>query len=364
MEQFTTIPHAETVPLVESNEAPNQKLPPGEWLKENLFSTVGNSIVTVVVGAIAVVVLIAGLDWVINADFKIVRDNLRIFMVGQFPRDELWRPWASGYVLLLGLGLTSGALAHNAYDTAIIQDLPAVKESLLSLVRRFWAIIAVLVFFVSFARTLPPYIGLAAAVLLIVAAREIGWRMPTSIRARSVFIGAALFIISMLILAGTSNLGGLTLGAVAFAWALSEVGRRDLPSGIIGLGIRGGVALAAGVIVFFIQKAIPHDGFGWEDWGGLHISLFTTVLGITLGMPFGILLALGRKSNLPVLKTASVIYIEFITKGQTTGRGIFNATAEPGIAGLIGSPLCIAVLRVVNTAQVDQLFESKVLFVS
>lgn len=312
MEPFTTIPHADTVPIVELNEAPSQKLPPGEWLKENLFSTVGNSIITVVVGAIAILLLIAGLNWVIDAEFKIVRDNLRIFMVGQFPRDELWRPWASGYVLLLGAGLTSGALAHNAYDTAIVQDLPAAKESLLSLVRRFWAIIAVLIFFVSFARTLPPYIGLAAAFVLIVVAREIGWRLPASIRARAVFIGAALFVISMLILAGTSNLGGFALGAVAFAWALSEVGRRDLPSGIAGLGIRVGVALAAGIIVFFIQKAIPHDGFGWEDWGGLHISLFTTVVGITLGMPFGILLALGRKSNLPVLKTASVIFIEFV----------------------------------------------------
>lgn len=312
MEQFTAIPHAETVPIVEANQAPSQKLPPGEWLKENLFSTVGNSILTVVVGAIAILVLLAGLNWVIGADFKIVRDNLRIFMIGQFPRDELWRPWASGYVILLGSGLTAGAMAHNAYDTAIIQDLPAAKESLRSLVQRFWAIIAIMIFFVSFARTWQPYIGLVGALLLVVAAREIGWRLPANIRSRAVFIGAALFVISMLILAGTSNLGGLALGAVAFSWALTEVGRRDLPSGIAGLGIRGGVALLAGVIVFFIQKAIPHEGFGWEDWGGLHISLFTTVVGITLGMPFGILLALGRKSNLPVLKTASVIFIEFI----------------------------------------------------
>ena len=214
MEPFTTIPHADTVPIVELNEAPSQKLPPGEWLKENLFSTVGNSIITVVVGAIAILLLIAGLNWVIDAEFKIVRDNLRIFMVGQFPRDELWRPWASGYVLLLGAGLTSGALAHNAYDTAIVQDLPAAKESLLSLVRRFWAIIAVLIFFVSFARTLPPYIGLAAAFVLIVVAREIGWRLPANIRARAVFIGAALFVISMLILAGTSNLGGFARSAL------------------------------------------------------------------------------------------------------------------------------------------------------
>jgi len=310
--QITAIPHAETVPIVEASEAPSQKLPPGEWLKENLFSTVGNTILTILVGAIAILLLTAGLNWVIDADFAIIRANLRVFMIGQFPRDELWRPWASNYVLLLGWGLTAGALAHNSYDTAITQDLPAAKEPLRSLLRRFWAVIAVMIFFVSFARTLPPYIGLAVAFLIAIAAREIGWRLPASIRARAMYIGAALFIIALLILAGTSNLGGLALGAVAAAWALSELGRRDLPSGITGLGIRAGVALAVGGIVFFIQKAIPLEGFGWEDWGGLQISLFTTVLGITLGMPFGILLALGRKSDLPVFKTASVIFIEFI----------------------------------------------------
>jgi general L-amino acid transport system permease protein len=40
--------------------------------------------------------------------------------------------------------------------------------------------------------------------------------------------------------------------------------------------------------------------------------LFTSVVGISLGMPVGILMALGRKSDLPVLKTFSVIFIEFI----------------------------------------------------
>jgi general L-amino acid transport system permease protein len=65
-------------------------------------------------------------------------------------------------------------------------------------------------------------------------------------------------------------------------------------------------------VVYVVEVMIPYDGYGWANWGGLHITLFTTVLGISLGMPFGILLALGRRSNLPVIKTASVIFIEFI----------------------------------------------------
>ncbi|MCP3993083.1 MAG: ABC transporter permease subunit, partial [Actinomycetia bacterium] len=233
-------------------------------------------------------------------------------MIGQFPKDELWRPWVSGFVLVAGFGFLSGALGHNTYDANLAKDLPAAKSSWLQLLRRFWAIVAVLIFFVSFARTILPYVGLAVAFVLLIISREVGWRLSAAVRERAVYIGSALFVISMLIIAGTSTLGGIALGLIAAMWAANEVGRRDLGGGIRSLAIRWGVALAAMVVVFTIEVLIPHDGFGWEKWGGLHVTLFTTVLGITLGMPFGILLALGRRSELPVLKTASVIFIEFI----------------------------------------------------
>ncbi len=296
----------------EANKAPSQKLPPGEWLKKNLFSTPGNSIVTIIVGAIAAAALFFAARWVINSDFQIVRTNLRSFMIGQFPRDELWRPWASAYVLLAGIGLTSGALARSSYELSVSQELPAEKESILGLARRFWGIIAVMIFFVSFARTVLPFIGLAGAFALVIVAREVGWRLPASVRRSAAFIGASLVVISTLVLSGTSHLGGLVLGLIAFIWVLREVGRRDLPAGITGIAMRVAPALLAAIVVYVIQRAIPHEGFGWEDWGGLHITLFTTVVGITLGMPFGILLALGRRSDLPGLKTVSVLFIEFV----------------------------------------------------
>jgi general L-amino acid transport system permease protein len=300
------------VAINEANQAPSQKLPPREWLKKNLFSTTGNSIVSLIVLAIFLVAAILAFRWIVDKDFAIVRANLRSFMIGQFPRDELWRPWASGYVLMAALGLTSGALARSSYETAVSQDLPAEKESVKSLVRRFWAIIAVTVFFVSFARTALPFIGLAAAFVLVVAMRELGWRLPGVLQRDAGYIGATLLVISTLILAGTSPLGGLVLGLIAFVWALGELGRRDLPAGAAGLVMRVGPALGMAVVVYLVQLVIPLDGFGWEDWGGLHITLFTTVVGITLGLPFGILLALGRRSDLTVLKTASVIFIEFV----------------------------------------------------
>ena len=296
----------------ENQGAPSQKLPPGEWLKVNLFSDLKNSIISTVFGVIILLFLWWAIGWVIDADFKIVRTNLRIFMIGQFPRDELWRVWVSGYVLLTAGAFVSGALAHNAYDRAVAQELDAVKEPWSSLVRRFWAIIAVTIFFVSFARTILPYLGLALAFALVFIGREFGWRIAAAVRERAVFIGAVLFILSLLVLAGTSRLGGYALGLVVFVWGLSETGRRELPTTLAGRAIRYGVPLVAAVVVFAIEVAISFDGFGWEDWGGLHITLFTAVVGVTLGMPFGILLALGRRSDLPVIKTASVLFIEFV----------------------------------------------------
>ncbi|MFG1300191.1 amino acid ABC transporter permease [Xanthobacter sp. V3C-3] len=46
-------------------------------------------------------------------------------------------------------------------------------------------------------------------------------------------------------------------------------------------------------------------------WGGLLVTLVIAVTGITVSLPFGILLALGRRSKLPLVKIASIVFIEF-----------------------------------------------------
>jgi general L-amino acid transport system permease protein len=49
-----------------------------------------------------------------------------------------------------------------------------------------------------------------------------------------------------------------------------------------------------------------------EKWGGLILTLLLSVFGLTAAYPLGILLALGRQSHMPVIKTFSVFYIELI----------------------------------------------------
>ncbi|MBZ0275023.1 MAG: amino acid ABC transporter permease, partial [Anaerolineae bacterium] len=47
-------------------------------------------------------------------------------------------------------------------------------------------------------------------------------------------------------------------------------------------------------------------------WGGLLLTMILTVVGIIGSFPIGILLALGRRSNLPVVKLACTAYIELV----------------------------------------------------
>ena len=299
------------IPIV-SDAPPSNKLPTGEWIKTNLFSSAFNSILTIVILGVGLLLAFLLAGWVINSEWRIVRVNLRLFMVGRFPREELWRPWASGYLVLTAIGLTSGAVARSAHVMALEQDIPSKKESLASLVRRFWAILAIVVLYVSFARTALPFIGVVVALVLVVVMREIGWNLPAAIRRSAAFIGTLVLIASVFVLAGSSNLMGWTVGFVVFLWVGSELGGTNSDPGVAGLARRQVPALAAGVIAYFIVRAIPLEGFGWEDWGGLHLTLFTAVVGIVLGMPIGTLLAIARRSDLPLLQSVSVLFIEFV----------------------------------------------------
>ena len=298
--------------VVEDATPPSDKLPPGEWMKKNLFSSVFNSILTLVILGVGAVLVFLLVGWIISSDWEIVRVNLRLFMIGRFPREELWRPWASGYFVVTAIGLTSGAIARSAHELALEQELPTEKESLASLFRRFWAILAIMVFYVTFARTVLPFIGLAVAFVLLVAMRQIGWGLPKAVRRSAVFIGALLLLASVFVLAGSSNLMGWTVGFIVFLWVSSELGRSIVDSGMGGIAKRQGPALIAGIVAYFIVRLIPLEGFGWEDWGGLHLTLFTAVVGIVLGMPVGTLLAIARRSDLPLVQSASVLFIEFV----------------------------------------------------
>lgn len=47
-----------------------------------------------------------------------------------------------------------------------------------------------------------------------------------------------------------------------------------------------------------------------DSWGGLTLTLIIAFVGIVAALPFGVLLALGRQSSMPVIRTMCVVFIE------------------------------------------------------
>ena len=69
------------------------------------------------------------------------------------------------------------------------------------------------------------------------------------------------------------------------------------------------------VLVFVLLHGSPALGLPVVDtdlWGGIFVSLLVALVGIVFSLPAGVLLALGRRSQLPVVRFFSVVFIEFV----------------------------------------------------
>jgi general L-amino acid transport system permease protein len=229
------------------------------WVRENLARTPLDVALTLVFGLFLLWAVYRGLRFLlVTADWEIVRRNLRLFMVGQFPADQLWRPWAAAYVLAATLGLCAGVIAAVAATdprravqrTASRRPAASVRSGL----RRFWPLV--------------------------------------------------LFVVAMLVLIRTPLPGVLLIGLVGVVVATRALGRR-LPGLARWLGV-----IVASAVLLALQIVVAAGGVGWDDWGGLQLTLFVTVAGIALAFPMGVLAALGRRSSLPAIRIVSVGYIE------------------------------------------------------
>ena len=229
------------------------------WVRENLAQTPIDAALTIVFGLFLVWAAYRGLRFLlVTADWEIVRRNLRLFMVGQFPTDQLWRPWAAAYVLAATLGLCAGVIASVAATDPRRATTRATSRrpvaSVRSGLRRFWPLV--------------------------------------------------MFVVAMLVLIRTALPGVLLVGLVGVVIATRAAGRR-LPGLARWLGV-----IVAGSVLLALQIVVAAGGVGWDDWGGLQLTLFVTVAGIALAFPMGVLAALGRRSNLPAIRVVSVGYIE------------------------------------------------------
>jgi len=71
-------------------------------------------------------------------------------------------------------------------------------------------------------------------------------------------------------------------------------------------------------LYFFIAFVLVNGGlFGLEviptdKWGGLMLTIVVAAVGIVCSFPIGIIIAFGRASNLPIIRSVCVTYVEFI----------------------------------------------------
>jgi len=235
---------------------PERSLPPGRWVKENLFSSWFNGVLTVLLAALLGWALYKiGRFVFVDARWEIVEVNLTNILVFRFPREELWRLWVALYVLAAAFGLGAGVATRVRSED--VRQGRATPPARLMTLRRLGPLLAVVAVFLWFAKSVEATILVAGIAATWIAARAGGRFVPPRHARRA---GAAVLV---------------------------------------------GVAAAYLVVSAF-------GGVGWERWGGLLLTVFLAVGGIVISFPLGVLLALGRRSSFPAVRVVCVAYIELV----------------------------------------------------
>ncbi len=238
-----------------NHPAPAQKPPASEvgvigWLRANLFSSIGNSVLTIVTLVVLYYIVTGVVGWAINAYWAPIWANRKLFAVGSYPADQLWQPAAVLIMVSVLFGLSAGRWGNIMRNLGI-----GLGALLLAL-----AIIPI---------GLEAQLVMAASLALLL----IGY-----------FVGARFAISNKLLV---------------IAWIVS------LPVTFVLLA--GGVSLTALGITWNFAPLVDTN-----LWGGLMLTMLLAVVGIALSFPIGVLLALGRRGNLPVIKYFCIGYIELI----------------------------------------------------
>ena len=235
---------------------------PAEWLKENLFSSWFNTLLTIVVTAVLAIAFWNLLSWAFtSAQWQVIPNNLGLFMTGLYPREMHWRIWTLFGVVMTLAGVSWGTLTRGA---ASLMTRPMLIG-----------------------------LGIAIAALIIIPALPRGEEAPA-------------FLLTPF---ATAILIGLIVVAVAAAYIARSVTQKS-PSIAQWLPL-------AWVLSYIVALWLIGGGLGIEevrsnDWGGLVLTLLLAVTGIALCFPIGVILALGRRSDLPIVRWLSVAYIELV----------------------------------------------------
>ncbi len=264
--------HENSVAFVRTETIPEREPPftasgPVKWMRENLFATPANSILTVLALLFIYLILAKTLPWMLNgiwstdslaacreildgstgACFSVLTERWNQLLFGfKYPAEFYWRP-----TLALVLLAVAGA-------PVLFFDLP---RKLLA----FTAVYPFLAFWLIWGGTiLVPILAFVG----VVAGAMVYKRLVTGSFAAGFFGG---------------------IGAAIVVWWV------------------GGFLIPEGASDNAMLGAVPS-----RDLGGFMLNMMLGVTCVSLSVPIGIALALGRQSSMPLIKVICVVFIEFI----------------------------------------------------
>ena len=299
------------------------------WLQRNLFASVGDTLLTIVGLIIIVLAVPPLLDWAVfsavwegenreacispeaGACWAFVKAKFAQFVYGRYPIPERWR--VDLVFVLLAAGLVPmmipsapGKRLNAAYLFGIFPLVALIlltggdfemSPRLFVTVALFGGLAAAFVAMFSASSRAPLLTG---GVIPLLAALAVAAYVASFFFERQVGVFGARVNLFYVLFA-VFSLAAFTAAMVAIAASGSA---------------RGALAsVAVAVLTLMAVIALLGIDFGLTPvetslWGGLTVTLVVSYVGIVASLPLGILLALGRRSKMPVVRTLSVAFIE------------------------------------------------------
>ena len=238
-----------------------------KWIRENLFSNIINSVLTILSVYFVIKLMLASVPWIWNgvwttdslrecrevlegtsgACWSVLTERWNQMLFGfKYPVEEYWRPTLAFVLLLISVA------------PVLFKKLPR-KMLVVSAIYPF------LTFWLIWGGTILAPLMVAAALIL------------------------AYFIFVEM----EKRVGFVT-------------------------GLVSGIVCASATLYFSSYLTQPLSGFislepvASRDMGGFMLNLILGTICVSLSIPLGIILALGRQSNMPIIKGICVVFIEFI----------------------------------------------------
>ncbi len=320
---MSDLPRTTPSAFIRETMLPPESPPPGGtgivgWLRANLFSSPLNIALTVL-GAAVVWLLIARFgpwfahsvwnagslrecraiiterygEGATGACFAVIHHRWNQFLFGFYPRLEYWRP-------TLAFGLLFFAIAP-----VLFSDSRKLRWSVV-------ASAAVLTFICC------QLLGASNLHLALVGAGLVLWAALIEYRPRWALLATLLYpFLGVWLLWGGSfwypAMALLGFGVGFAVWrAFARLGMIGLALGVIAALIWWGIGYepAGNALQSALPLSLPRVPS--TQFGGFVLSVTIGVAGIAMSLPAGVILALARQSDLPVVKMLAVMFIEFI----------------------------------------------------